>query len=220
MNGRVARLLAIGVFALWAMGVGAGLQMLWSYENAPGRAASAPAAWPETSLLAAPGGRPVVVVALHPQCPCSRATVAELARLAARAVQPPDILALVVAGPGFDESLVRSDLWRAAERIPGVRVVRDDGAEARRFGARVSGQVLVYDGGGRLRFNGGITGSRGHEGDNAGRSAVESMLAGRPHAATAFVFGCLLFDGDGNASPWEPSASATRPVQAQAQEQS
>jgi hypothetical protein len=71
----------------------------------------------------------------------------------------------------------------------------------------VSGQVLAYDGQGRLAFNGGITASRGHEGDSAGRSAVEAMLAGRRHAATAFVFGCLLFDGDGHASPWEPTPS-------------
>jgi hypothetical protein len=108
---------------------------------------------------------------------------------------------------------VRSDLWHAAENIPGVRVVRDDGTEARRFGARVSGQVLAYSGGGRLAFNGGITGSRGHEGDNAGRSAVEAMLGGRPHAATAFAFGCLLFDGDGNASPWAPTASVAHASQ-------
>jgi hypothetical protein len=97
-------------------------------------------------------------------------------------------------------------LWETAAAVPGVRVVRDDGAEAWRFGARVSGQVMVYDHAGRLQFSGGITGARGHEGDNAGRDAIEALLAGRPHAASAFVFGCLLFDGDGHAAPWARGA--------------
>jgi hypothetical protein len=137
--------------------------------------------------------------------------VSELARFVARVAEPPDVRALIVAPPTMEESLVHSDLWDAAAAVPGVRVVRDDGREARRFGARVSGQVLAYDAGGRLVFNGGITGSRGHEGDNAGRSALEALLAGRPHAETAFVFGCLLFDGDGSAAAWETAARARTP---------
>ena len=208
MKGPVWRLVTAVAVILWAVGVGGGLWTLWSYENAPGPSASAPPAWPAGTSLARPDGRPVILLALHPQCPCSRATVSELARLAAHVAEPPDVRALVVAPPGMDESLVRSDLWDAASAIPGVRVIHDDGREARRFGARVSGQVLAYDSRGRLVFNGGITGSRGHEGDNAGRSAIEAMLAGQPHAATAFVFGCLLFDGDGAASNWETSAPA------------
>jgi hypothetical protein len=43
------------------------------------------------------------------------------------------------------------------------------------------------------RYTGGITGSRGHEGDNVGRQTVERIVAGstdldRAHA----VFGCAL----------------------------
>jgi hypothetical protein len=201
MRSGVRRSLWLAAILLWTVGVGAGLKTLWTYENAPGPRAAAPARWPAATRLDRPGGRPTLIVALHPQCPCSRATVAELARLVAHAAAPADIHALVVAAPGFDEALVHSDLWRAAAAIPGVRVRRDDGTEARRFGARVSGQVFAYDAAGALGFSGGLTGSRGHEGDNAGRTAIEAMLAGRPHAASAFVFGCLLFDGDGQPVP-------------------
>jgi hypothetical protein len=148
----------------------------------------------------------VLVVALHPQCPCSRATVAELARLLAHAPEPPDVHVLFVAPADVEDAWVRAGLWQAVADLPGLHVVRDDGTEARRFGARVSGQVLVYDGAGQLRFNGGITGARGHEGDNAGRAGIEALLAGRPHAASTFVFGCLLFDGDGHAAPWARGA--------------
>lgn len=198
MTPKVRRLLWLSAFVLWTTGVAVGLHILWSYENAPGPAADAPSQWPADVRIPRPNGRPILIVALHPQCPCSRATIAELARLTARAATPPEVHTLFVAAPGFDEALIHSDLWDAAAAIPGVQVMRDEGTEARRFGARVSGQVLAYDGEGHLRFSGGITGSRGHEGDNAGRAAIEAMLAGRPHAASAFVFGCFLFDGDGH----------------------
>jgi len=192
MSAGVRHSFVLSVFLVWVIGVGAGLATLWSYENEPGPSASAPARWPAATQLVRSEGRVVAVVALHPQCPCSRATVAELARLVAHAAGRIEIHALFVAPPSVDESWARTPLWDDAAAIPGVHVSRDDGTEARRFGARVSGQMLVYDGAGRLAFNGGITGSRGHEGDNAGRSAVESLIAGRPHASSTFVFGCLL----------------------------
>jgi hypothetical protein len=206
MTPRIRRSLWTATLVLWTFGVGAGLSTLWSYEHVPGPSADAPARWPQSSRLPRPDGRPVLILALHPQCPCSRATVAELARLVAHTAAPFDIEALVVASPGFDEALIHSTLWKEAAAIPGVHVVRDTGGEAHGFGARVSGQVLAYDGAGRLQFNGGITGSRGHEGDNPGRAAVEAMLAGRRHPVSSYVFGCLLFDGDGNAAPVEQDA--------------
>jgi hypothetical protein len=90
---------------------------------------------------------------------------------------------------------VQSDLWVTASSIPGVHVLRDvDGADARRFGAWTSGQTLLYDAQGRLRFSGGITDARGHEGDNAGRASLESILFhGETPAARTSVFGCGLF---------------------------
>ena len=196
----------IAALAVWVLAVAAGLATLWSYENAPGPVAAAPGTWPASSRIARPGTRPVLIVALHPQCPCSRATVAELSRLVATTDNAADIHVLFVAPRGVEESWIRSTLWETASAIPGIHVSRDDGTEARGFGARVSGQVLAYDRGGRLQFSGGITGSRGHEGDNAGRGALEAFLAGRPHPATTFAFGCLLFDGDGDAAPWAGGA--------------
>jgi hypothetical protein len=44
-------------------------------------------------------------------------------------------------------------------------------------------------------FSGGITGSRGHSGDNAGRSAIVSLVNGEStETAETFVFGCSLFE--------------------------
>jgi hypothetical protein len=202
----LATIVVCTVVALWSLGVAASLRTLWAYENTPGPAAAAPGTWPAATGLPRPATRPAVVVALHPHCPCSRATLAELARLVARTPGGADVHALFVAPAGAGEDWIRTDLWRAAGVIPGVRVVRDDGTRARQFGMRVSGQTLVYDASGRLRFNGGLTGSRGHEGDNAGRAAAEAAVRGEPHAPSSFVFGCFLFDGDGAAAPTEDAA--------------
>lgn len=176
----------------WVAGVGTGLNRLWSYQSTPGPLAHAPAEWPARTWIDRRPGVPTLILALHPHCPCSQATVAELSRLVARAARTVSIHVLFVAAPDADSAWVHSPLWHAAAAIPGVQVARDDGSEARRFGARVSGQLLAYDADGRLAFNGGITAARGHQGDNRGRSAVEAMLAGRPHDSTSLVFGCFL----------------------------
>jgi hypothetical protein len=180
---------------IWVCAVAAGLSQLWAYENAPGAAASAPARWPANSSLPAPSHRPALAVLLHPQCPCSKATVAELARLRARVGDRVDIRVFMLAPFDVDAEWVRSSLWAAAEDIPGVTIIRDDdGAEARRFGALTSGQVMLYDTRGQLRFSGGITSSRGHEGDNTGRDALTALILGDGSATdSTLVFGCSLF---------------------------
>ncbi len=89
----------------------------------------------------------------------------------------------------------KTDLWRSAARIPGVNVfVDENGIEARRFQAVTSGQTALYDINGRLLFSGGITSARGHSGDNAGRSAIVSLLnTGDADRTETAVFGCPLY---------------------------
>src|SRR5712691_5642885 len=61
--------------------------------------------------------------------------------------------------------------------------------------APTSGQTVLYDSQGRLLFSGGITGSRGHSGDNAGRSSIVSLVnAGVADQKETIVFGCPLFN--------------------------
>jgi hypothetical protein len=75
--------------------------------------------------------------------------------------------------------------------------MRDDGGvEARRFGVKTSGTVLLYSALGRLLFHGGITGSRGHEGDNYGITRLAAALRGGAGdtavPVVSRVFGCAL----------------------------
>jgi hypothetical protein len=131
----------------------------------------------------------------HPHCPCTRASIGELALLMAHSQGRVTAYVLFLKPAGFSDDWEKTDLWHSAASIPGVKVMIDDGgAEARRFHAATSGQTMLYDAEGRLLFSGGITGSRGHAGDNAGRSAIVSLLnTGAAERAETFVFGCRLF---------------------------
>jgi hypothetical protein len=186
----------VASFGIWLAALAVGMGGLTDYEARPGALADPPHDWPTGSALPHRPGLPTLVVFVHPRCPCSRATLSELnlvmnrlhGRLTASVVfmRPTDL-------PG---SWTRTATWRRAREIPGVTVVADrDGLEARRFGAATSGQAVVYDRAGRLAFNGGITASRGHEGDSDGRRRLVSALADDgADPSTSRVFGCALFD--------------------------
>ena len=168
--------------------------MMWQYESNPGAAATAPPSWPADSRLRRSAAGPTLVMLLHPRCPCSRSSIGELARLMARCHGRVSAHVLFVKPAGVPDQWERTDLWRRASAIPSVEPFCDDAAtEARRFHAQTSGQTLLYDANGRLRFNGGITGSRGHAGDNAGLDALVSLInEGSADVDQTFVFGCEL----------------------------
>ena len=194
MASRLPRQVVIAA-AIWvALAVG-GLAELAVYSAAAGTPASAPRRFPSDSTIAPDPNEPTLVMLAHPHCPCSRASIAELARLLASAERPIRTYVLFLHPDGVDEDWVESDLWRSAAAIPGVTVVSDtNGAEAARFGAVTSGQTLLYDADGTLVFNGGITPARGHEGDSAGRAAILAVVA-NPSVARDVetpVFGCEL----------------------------
>jgi hypothetical protein len=188
--------LPLVLVALWGAIVIAGLALLSQKANTPGTTAAPPRYWAGRSAVHLDSGRATLVMFVHPQCPCSRASVEELNALMAHRSRQIEAYVLFLQPEGVNPDWVRTDLWRSAAAIPGVRTVADEGGrEAARFGARTSGQTLVYGPGGDLLFSGGITGARGHVGDNAGREAIESITetdTRRPKATTP-VFGCSLF---------------------------
>jgi hypothetical protein len=108
---------------------------------------------------------------------------------------------LFVSPDGASADWADTDLWDTAATIPGVSAIRDvGGVEAHRFGALTSGSTVLYDANGVLVFNGGITESRGHFGDNAARRAALDALDQTATSETQMrVFGCPLFAA---AQPW------------------
>lgn len=182
------------LIGLWLGAVGAGTAVLMNHQNTPGRAAAAGAQWPTGSGLQPAPGRATLIMMGHPQCPCTRASIGELALLMARCQGRVTAYVVFLKPPGVAPGWEQTDLWRSAAAIPGVQVLRDDvGQEARRFHVTTSGQTLLFNSAGHLLFSGGITGSRGHAGDNDGRDAVVSLLTtGTAKLHTTPVYGCSL----------------------------
>ncbi len=179
------RKVAIAGVIAWTIGIGAGVATIYAHSTDPGAQLGAPATWPAESSIARPPGRSRIVMFVHPECPCSRASIAELIEIAHHVG---DRAAIEIVSSGTGES------WERAGEVPGAHRSLDPiGTEAMRFGARTSGHVVVYDVRGIRRYSGGITGSRGHLGDNVGRRTVEAIVDGAgPSDLGHVVFGCAL----------------------------
>ncbi len=148
-----------------------------NYDYTPAPPTTPPARWPANSAIPRTAGLASIVLVAHPHCPCTRASIEELARLMARLDGRATAAVVFVRPRGVPQDWEKTDLWRSAARIPGVTVVSDAaGREASGFGAQASGQTLLYSARGDLQFSGGITGSRGHAGDNLGQSSVISLV--------------------------------------------
>jgi len=179
---------------LWLLAVMAGMRTLAIHEFTPGLAARPSSQWPQTSALRRAEDRPTLVLFLHPRCPCSCATLDELAKIVAHCRSRLAVYALFVRPSGMPEGWERAGSWEEAHAIPGVQVLTDpQGVEARRFTAWTSGQAMLYAADGRLLFSGGITASRGHSGDNNGSAAVvQGVEQGMVTLRRTPVFGCAL----------------------------
>jgi len=197
-----ARAWWIAVLGVWAAAVVTGIVLLSMYSAAPGAGAEPPASWPQGSAIVRSAGLATIVMLAHPQCPCTRASVGELAELMARAQGHATAHVLFLRPSGVGDDWEKTDLWRSAAAIPGVTVSTDEGGvEAARFAAKTSGQTVVYDAAGRLIFHGGITAARGHAGDNPGRTRILALLTrGVSDRSESPVFGCSL-DGPISVSP-------------------
>jgi hypothetical protein len=186
----------MGLGLIWLLAAGTGFAWILKYQSAGGNAGTAPEHWPATAQITFDTKRDTLVMFAHPQCPCTRASMEELNRLLARHRGQVTTHVMFIQPAGFTPSQMQSGLWRSAEAIPDVAVHTDtNGVQAKLFGAETSGYVLLYDAQGRLLFRGGITGGRGHEGDNAGEDDIGTLLAGEAaHDRQTPVYGCSLIN--------------------------
>lgn len=178
----------------WVAAVAFGLRVLLRYESTPGRIGAVGGSWPATSAISQTGLKPTLVMLAHPHCPCTRASIGELAQIMADTQGKLDAYVLFTKPTGAGGDWDDTELRRSAASIPGVRVATDaDGSDAGRFGAKTSGHTLLFGRDGALLFSGGITASRGHAGRNAGESAIIAAVNGkRSDRAQTPVFGCSL----------------------------
>jgi hypothetical protein len=183
------------VIVVCFLATGLGLRFVFAYENSPGTVGGIPELWPAESRVELATDLPTLVMMVHPHCPCSRASISELRLLLSQVQGRVNANVLFVRPPGVPENWEIAELWASVARMPGVKLSVDhDGVEARRFGSSTSGQVMLYNAQGKLLFSGGITASRGHSGDNDGRTAIVALLTqGQAATDETPVFGCQLF---------------------------
>lgn len=177
---------------IWLLTVIAGMGILANYANFACPTGNAPTQ--VADFIASAPGQFQLLMFVHPRCPCTVASVNELARIMSRCSTTCEAVVYFIQPESVSNEWVHGAMWDAVEKIPGVRAVIDyKGVAAVRYGAKTSGDVLLYDPSGKLRFHGGITDARGHEGDNVGESAVISVvLRGSSNVDSGPVFGCSL----------------------------
>lgn len=181
--------------AIWITGLSVGFYGLWSYMGAPGVTGRPPLSWPKVSVLTH-DERPTLVLFAHPKCPCSRASINELNRIMAKIGNKVNYNIIFYRPPGFSIDEVKSDLWNMVTKLPFSKTIIDhEGKITQTFGAKTSGQVYLYAGGTKdLIFTGGITSSRGHEGDNLGSAAIVSYInESKRIEKKTNIYGCSLF---------------------------
>jgi hypothetical protein len=178
----------------WIAAVASGLGVLMRYESTPGGVGVVGESWPAASAIPRSGPNPTLVMLAHPHCPCTRASIGELAQIMADTHGKLDARVLFIKPPGAGSDWDDTELRRSAAAIPGVTVLTDaHGTEAALFGATTSGHTFLFDRTGALLFSGGITASRGHAGRNDGESAIIAAVNGKhSNRARTPVFGCSL----------------------------
>src|SRR3954470_2128670 len=137
----------VSVVVGWTAALAGGFVFAFQHDLGAGPKVTAPerldavgapsAAWPADACR--------LIVFVHPQCPCTRATIEELDRIVARTGARSGIRVCVLSLPHRPEAWTKSDLWSAASAIPGVEVIADVRGEiARAFGVETSGTTLCY----------------------------------------------------------------------------
>lgn len=181
-------------YPLWLLAIGAGIVIILDYESTSGAAGNAPGQWVSGTSIPLDPARETLIMFAHPKCPCTRASLGELNRLLAQSDGRIAAHVLFFRPPHYPANWTHTELRQSAAAIPGVTVQDDvNDALAQKFGAETSGYVLLYNPSGQLLFRGGITGSRGHAGDNAGESAIISLALGKPASVRQTpVYGCSL----------------------------
>lgn len=184
--------LAAGV-TLWVGGITAAFCTLQRYSMSDGPARAPGGEIGAFFAAHRQPGRPLLVMAVHPLCPCTDASLDELGDLLARSHGACDAVLLQY------HPLHGTPEW-PVDTSPrklggvGVKVLLDHGGKiAAALGAETSGHLVFMDAQGTVRFHGGLTVARGHHGRSPAQDAILEIIGGgRPVLVSAPVFGCAL----------------------------
>ncbi|MBA4107869.1 MAG: RedB protein [Pirellula sp.] len=173
--------------AVWLAVTIGGMVVMANHSMTAGRRLTASLYWPPESRISRPVGSACLLMFVHPDCPCTRASLGELEKLLTR--HGDHVHARIVAYCHTDAASNQS-----SHEFYGVTTTLDSaGTEAKCFHVATSGQVLLYDADGKLQFSGGITSARGHAGDSDGAEAIDAILRSEtPAVRRTPVYGCSI----------------------------
>lgn len=179
---------------LWLALIVVGFSFLADYDRLANKSAVHMKHWPLASRIKRSSMEKTAVMFVHPLCPCTRASITEFCQLVTNFPQLRPVIVLSYVEPTTDWN--RKVIWDRCNSIPGAKIVVDrDGNEINAFRASTSGETFIYNEAGQLLFSGGLTGFRGHEGDNQSLDIAESTANGDLCAPQETpVFGCSLVD--------------------------
>src|SRR5689334_13049963 len=110
-----SRVTFVGGVLLWAGVVLYGARTLLNYENTP---ANAPSRWPSGSRIVRPNFKFTLVMLAHPNCPCTRASLAELDILLAKLHGKLAAFVVFSKPESSATEVTGSDLWKIAAAMP------------------------------------------------------------------------------------------------------
>lgn len=188
------------VSAAWLFGIVLCFALVEKFENTSGRAlakhtSGPPEQWPVGSAIPFKG--PTLLMFVHPKCPCTRASLAELSSIAPKLKGINTYLVELSPEATSVGEKSRKDAAPAQSAGNGSNIlsyIDEAGWEAATFGATTSGETLFYRADGKLLFSGGITRARGLEGDNPYLEKLSAAIRGDKTSCSTPVYGCALAD--------------------------
>lgn len=131
--------------------------------------------WPASTKLTKVTNVGHLIVFVHPYCPCTTATLRNLEDALDSTNHTVSIVQLRTARLESLHVPVPS-IARIVDKNGWSLVLDNEGVEASTFGATTSGECMLFTPSGALLFAGGITASRGHQGDNQGLATLKGLM--------------------------------------------
>lgn len=180
--------------AVWLVAVWFCWSRLAAYSYTAGPLGHPPALRQADNPFGFSGESHLLVMTIHPKCPCSRASIGELEKLLSKLDKRLTCVVLVYQPAAAPDDWLRTDLVESVRRLSKVRMVVDPaGKLARDFGMTTSGTTVLYSPQGDPKYWGGTTSARGHAGDNLGSDSIAAIVRGqRPPATSRPAYGCRL----------------------------
>ena len=115
------RVMLVSTTLVWACLILLGARTVMKYENAAATPGEPSSRWPVDSRLPHPAGTFVLIMAAHPDCPCTRASVTQLEQLMARLRGKLAAFVLFSKPEASEQDVRAAELWIKAAKIPGSR---------------------------------------------------------------------------------------------------